>query len=57
MLKLDKDIILTIANHFILCISIITLGLLFRMVSVDYSNNITEIQQGKILLEKLQQER
>ncbi|WP_181280558.1 hypothetical protein [Aphanothece hegewaldii] len=56
MLKIDKDILLNIANHLSLCISIITLGLLFRIVSIDYSNNITEIQQGQILLEKLRQE-
>ncbi|GFE67926.1 hypothetical protein [Chroococcus sp. FPU101] len=57
MLKLDKDILLNIANHITLCISIITLGLLVRMVSTDYSNHITEIQHGKILLERMQQER
>lgn len=57
MLKLDKDILLNIANHLTLCISIITLGFLVRMVSSDYSNHLTEIQHGKILLERLQQRR
>jgi hypothetical protein len=57
MLKLDKDIFINIANHITLCISIITLGLLVRMVSTDYSNHLIEIQQGKILLERTQQQK
>jgi hypothetical protein len=57
MLKIDKFILLSIANHFTLCLSIIILGFLFRMVSVDSLNNITEMQHGRIFLEKRQPER
>lgn len=57
MLKIDKNFISSLANHLTFCLSVLILGFLFHMVRSDYSNDITEIQHGKILLEKLIQKR
>jgi len=57
MLKINKDTLIIILNNIILCSSIITLGILFRMIYADYHHGIHEIEQGKIFLEKAPDQR